>query len=148
MNVFRVRRSTNNNTTSNAPLSIPKENTTTQSEPIIASAIGLIPLDAHDEGDSDLSQVSQPTSRIKILQLHINEVTGMMKSNISKLLERDVKICKLEDQSEELVARSGQFERLATRLKRKMWFKNFKLTAGASVVVIVVVGVVVLAILV
>ncbi len=72
----------------------------------------------------------------------------MMIDNISKAIDREARLDEMERKSEELEAQAGVFRRVATKLKKKFWWKNAKYTVTLAVVAGVVVLVVVLVILV
>ena len=67
-------------------------------------------------------------------QNDVNEVVGIMRDNVEKVLERDAKIGDLEDKSEELMHGSKQFQRSAKTLKNKMWCQNKMWCIGIFVV--------------
>ena len=77
-------------------------------------------------------------------QNEVDEVLGIMKENVGKVLERDQKIENLENSSEALRDGASRFETSAKRLKRKMWWKNMKFMAMLAIVVIAIIVVIVI----
>lgn len=71
----------------------------------------------------------------------VNEVMGIMRNNIDKVLERDTKIQNLDERSAALQDGANQFLQTGTQLKRKMWWKNMKFMIVIGVVSVIVVGV-------
>uniref|UniRef100_A0A069DP05 Putative vesicle-associated membrane protein 2 n=1 Tax=Panstrongylus megistus TaxID=65343 RepID=A0A069DP05_9HEMI len=59
-------------------------------------------------------------------QAHVEEVVGIMRVNIEKVLERDQRLSDLDDRAEALNMSALKFEQQAAKLKRKMWWKNVK----------------------
>lgn len=65
--------------------------------------------------------------RLQESQAQVNEVVGIMRVNVEKVLERDSKLTELDNRADALQQGASQFEQHATRLKRKMWWKNIKM---------------------
>ncbi|XP_065189713.1 vesicle-associated membrane protein 2-like [Sycon ciliatum] len=86
---------------------------------------------------------SSDNSRIEQTQNQVNEVLGIMKNNVDKVLERDAKLGDLEDRAEHLTAGANQFERSAGMIKKKMWWKNVKMMIAVGVVVSIIIAVIV-----
>ena len=51
-----------------------------------------------------------------------------MRTNVTKVLERDEKLSELDNRAEALQYGASQFETQAARLKRKYWWKNCKVS--------------------
>ena len=58
----------------------------------------------------------------------MDEVVGIMKTNVEKVLERDQKLSELDDRADALQQGASQFEVHATKLKRKYWWQNLKVS--------------------
>lgn len=56
----------------------------------------------------------------------MDEVVGIMRTNVEKVLERDQKLSELDDRADALQQGASQFEQQAGKLKRKYWWKNLK----------------------
>ena len=50
-----------------------------------------------------------------------------MRSNVNKVLERDVKLGELDARAENLEAASNSFATSAKRVRKKMWWENLKM---------------------
>lgn len=74
----------------------------------------------------DLGQPSNPNRRLQQTQAQVDEVVGIMKTNVEKVLERDQKLSELDDRADALQQGASQFEVHAGKLKRKYWWKNLK----------------------
>lgn len=69
---------------------------------------------------------SHPNKRLQQTQAQVDEVVGIMKTNVEKVLERDQKLSELDDRADALQQGASQFEVHATKLKRKYWWQNLK----------------------
>ncbi|KFO93428.1 Vesicle-associated membrane protein 1, partial [Buceros rhinoceros silvestris] len=87
-------------------------------------------------GASSPPRLQQPAAPKK-------KVVDILNVNFDKVLERDEKISELDDRVDALQAGASQFESNAGKLKRKYWWKNFKMIIMMGVVCAVVVMVIV-----
>jgi len=91
------------------------------------------------------SQVQQQNAskRLQQTQAQVDEVVGIMRTNVEKVLERDQKLSELDDRADALQQGASQFEQQAGKLKRKFWWKNLKmiliLVAIAIIILIVII---------
>nr|XP_025960661.1 vesicle-associated membrane protein 1 isoform X2 [Dromaius novaehollandiae] len=81
--------------------------------------------------------------RMQQAQAEVAEVVGVMRVNVDKVLERDVILSKLDDRADALRAGASVFESNAAELRRKYWWKNFKMMIMMGVICAVVVLVIV-----
>lgn len=63
----------------------------------------------------------------------VDEVVGIMRTNVEKVLERDQKLSELDDRADALQQGASQFEQQAGKLKRKYWWKNLKVFVTCNV---------------
>lgn len=86
----------------------------------------------------------QQSKRLQQTQAQVDEVVGIMKVNVEKVLERDSKLTQLDDRADALQEGASQFEKSAATLKRKYWWKNLKMMIIiCSIVVILIIIIVV-----
>eukprot|EP00045_Choanoeca_perplexa_P000499 m.14742 g.14742 ORF g.14742 m.14742 type:complete len:101 (-) comp10339_c1_seq1:141-443(-) len=85
------------------------------------------------QGDYQLAQT----------QRQVDEVVGIMRDNMEKVLERDARLGDLEDKSTTLADGASRFESNARKLKRKMWWKNTKFMLILFLVVAVLITIIV-----
>lgn len=81
-------------------------------------------------GDGDLGargQSSISNKKLQQTQAKVDEVVGIMKVNVDKVLERDSKLSELDNRADALQMGAAQFEQQAGKLKRKYWWKNLKM---------------------
>jgi len=79
-------------------------------------------------------------------QQQVNEVVGIMRVNVEKVLERDHKLSELDNRAEILQEGGKRFEQQAQKLKRKYWWQNLKMmiilgVIGVILLIIIIVSV-------
>lgn len=84
--------------------------------------------------------------QLQTTQKQVDDVVVIMKDNINKVLERDQKLGDLESNTEELQVGSQRFQRISTRLKRKMFWKNMKFMLILAAIIILILLVIILVI--
>ena len=57
-------------------------------------------------------------------QAQVDEVVGIMRTNVEKVLERDSKLHHLDERADALQSGASQFEKQAGKLKQKFWLEN------------------------
>lgn len=73
------------------------------------------------------NQQNQAASKkLQQTQAQVDEVVGIMKTNVEKVLERDQKLSELDERADALQQGASQFERNTNILRRRMWCKNVK----------------------
>uniref|UniRef100_T1H6R9 V-SNARE coiled-coil homology domain-containing protein n=1 Tax=Megaselia scalaris TaxID=36166 RepID=T1H6R9_MEGSC len=87
-------------------------------------------------------QQSAASKRLQQTQAKVDEVVGIMKVNVEKVLERDQKLSELDQRADILQQGASQFEQQAGKLKRKQWWANVKM-----MIIMGVIGVVILIII-
>ncbi|VVC36910.1 Synaptobrevin,Synaptobrevin/Vesicle-associated membrane protein [Cinara cedri] len=70
-------------------------------------------------------------------QAKVDEVVGIMKVNVEKVIERDRQISELDVRSSVLQHGASQFQHTATEVKRKMWWKNVRIMIILGIVIAV-----------
>lgn len=83
--------------------------------------------------------------KLSTLQNQVGEVTGVMKQNIEKVLERGDKLDDLVEQSDNLQAGAATFKTTSKRISRKYYWQNKKMMIIIVIVVIVIVTIIILA---
>lgn len=81
-------------------------------------------------------------NRLKQTQAQVDEVVGIMRVNVEKVLERDQKLSELDQRADALQHGASQFEQQAGKLKRKQWWANMKM-----MIIMGIIGVVLLIII-
>jgi vesicle-associated membrane protein 4 len=85
--------------------------------------------------------MNKPNTIINIKD-EVEEVTNIMKDNVNKIIERDVKLNDLEDISDELNESAYTFERKANKLKKIMWWRNKKILCILIIALILFIAIV------
>ncbi|XP_013103847.1 synaptobrevin isoform X2 [Stomoxys calcitrans] len=88
------------------------------------------------------NQQNAASKRLQQTQAKVDEVVGIMRVNVEKVLERDQKLSELGDRADALEQGASQFEQQAGKLKRKQWWANMKM-----MIIMGVIGVVLLIII-
>eukprot|EP00127_Corallochytrium_limacisporum_P001794 Clim_evm1s84 gene=Clim_evmTU1s84 len=76
----------------------------------------------------------QENSALPEVQGQIDEVTGIMRNNMNKVLDREQKLSDLEAGAEGLEVEANRFGRTSRKLKSKYWWQNLKAWLGIFVV--------------
>ena len=84
-------------------------------------------------GPQQMQQV-MAQRRMAQQQAQVNEVCGIMKDNLEKVLERDHKLNELDERADALQDGASQFEKQAGKLKNKFWLQNLKSMIAMGVV--------------
>uniref|UniRef100_A0A914CMN0 V-SNARE coiled-coil homology domain-containing protein n=1 Tax=Acrobeloides nanus TaxID=290746 RepID=A0A914CMN0_9BILA len=82
--------------------------------------------------------------RLQQTQAQVDEVVGIMKVNVEKVLERDQKLSQLDDRADALQEGASQFEKSAATLKRKYWWKNIKMIIIMCAILVILVIIIVM----
>ncbi|XP_031832669.1 vesicle-associated membrane protein synaptobrevin isoform X2 [Nomia melanderi] len=83
-------------------------------------------------------QQAGSTKKLQQTQATVDEVVGIMKVNVEKVLERDQKLSELENRADALQQGATQFEQQAGKLKRKYWWKNLKMMIIIGIICVII----------
>ncbi|CAF3522285.1 unnamed protein product [Rotaria sordida] len=94
------------------------------------------------------SNNTRATDNNSVTTLHnqVQEVVGVMKQNIDKLLDRDVALNNLVTRSDDLQSSATTYNRTANQLHKKYWCKNAKTNICIAGIIITVIFIVILSI--
>merc|ERR1711942_433752 len=87
-------------------------------------------------------KIKMNQSQMESAQSLVNEVVGVMRNNIDKVLERDSKLNDLDYRASNLEASSSMFQQSSRRLRKKYWWQNLKMKlwlGGCSILIILVI---------
>ena len=73
-------------------------------------------------------------------QAQVDEVVGIMRNNVEKVLERDQKLNELDEKADALQDGASQFEKSAGKLKNKFWMENLKMIIIGGLLGLLVLG--------
>ncbi|CAF3946370.1 unnamed protein product, partial [Adineta steineri] len=79
---------------------------------------------------------------VKALHGQVQEVVGVMKQNIDKLLDRDVALNNLVTRADDLQTSATTYNQTTKQLRNKFWWKNAKTNvciAGIVVTVLIII---------
>lgn len=95
-------------------------------------------------GGSSSQDKSGMRDSVAQTQKQVDEVVGIMRVNVEKVLERDQKLSELDSRADALHEGGKKFEQQAQKLKRKYWWKNLKmmiiLGVIGGVILIIIIG--------
>ena len=92
---------------------------------------------------AELMSNNSSADRITALSSHVNEVKQVMSQNIEKVVARGEALTDLEERSELLESSSVEFRNRATKLRRKVMWKNFKLWTVVIFILLLVLAIVI-----
>ena len=80
-------------------------------------------------------------NQLEHTQRQVQEVVGVMRNNIDRVLERDNKLNDLDYRASNLQAHSQVFQQSSRRLKKKYWWQNVKMMIciGVTVTVLIII---------
>jgi len=84
-------------------------------------------------GPAQMQQI-MAQKRMAQQQAQVDEVVGIMRNNVEKVLERDQKLNELDEKADALQDGASQFEKSAGKLKNKFWMENLKTIIACAVV--------------
>ncbi|XP_031629617.1 synaptobrevin-like [Contarinia nasturtii] len=98
-----------------------------------------------NESNSTIGGQNPSQKRLQKTQAQVDEVVGIMRVNVEKVLERDQKLTELDQRADALQTGASQFEQQAGKLKRKQWWANMKMMIvmgciGVFLVIIIIVS--------
>nr|BAK23254.1 synaptobrevin [Gryllus bimaculatus] len=99
-----------------------------------------------DAGGPRNAQQQAAQKRMQQTQAQVEEVVGIMRVNVEKVLERDQKLSELDNRADALQQGASQFEQQANKLKRKFWWKNLKMMIIMGVIAVALIIIVILVI--
>ncbi|KAJ3618701.1 hypothetical protein MTP99_006670 [Tenebrio molitor] len=89
---------------------------------------------------------SRAPSKLEQTQAQVNEVVGIMRVNVEKVLERDQKLSELDSRADALQEGGKRFEQQAQKLKRKYWWKNLKMMIILGIIGLVILIIIIVSI--
>ncbi|XP_017048125.1 synaptobrevin-like [Drosophila ficusphila] len=75
--------------------------------------------------------------RLLDTQAQVDEVVGIMRANVEKVLERDQALSELSERADQLELGASQFVRQSGRLKRKHWWAHVKMICFLGIIVVI-----------
>ncbi|XP_055704395.1 synaptobrevin-1 isoform X2 [Phlebotomus papatasi] len=92
-------------------------------------------------------QANAGNKRLQQTQAQVDEVVGIMRVNVEKVLERDQKLSELDQRADALQHGASQFEQQAGKLKRKHWWANIKMMIIMGVIGVVLLIIIIVSLL-
>lgn len=82
-------------------------------------------------------------NHIHILTQQIDDTVGIMRENINKVAERGERLDSLQDKTDNLAVSAQGFRRGANRVRKQMWWKDFKMKICLIIGIIILIVVIV-----
>jgi len=82
--------------------------------------------------------------QLSTLQNQVGEVTGVMRQNMEKVMERGDKLDDLVDKSDQLQAGASTFKTTSVRISRKYYWQNKKMMIIIGIVVVIIITIIIL----
>lgn len=79
--------------------------------------------------------------KTKRIQSQVDEVTGIMNTNVADAKKRGENLDDLHGKVQDLEVGAGTFQKKAKQVEKNLWYKNMKMTIALTVVVLVIVAV-------
>jgi len=79
--------------------------------------------------------------RLLDTQAQVDEVVGIMRVNVEKVLERDQALLELSERADQLELGASQFVRQSGRLKRKHWWANVKMMIILGIITVILLAI-------
>ena len=90
-------------------------------------------------GPAQMQQI-MAQKRMAQQQAQVDEVVGIMRNNVEKVLERDQKLNELDEKADALQDGASQFEKSAGKLKNKFWIENMKMIIIGGLIGMIILG--------
>ncbi|KAK2747236.1 SNAP receptor, synaptobrevin [Onygenales sp. PD_40] len=89
-------------------------------------------------GSNNPSAQNGGNQRTAALQAQIDDTVGVMRENINKVSQRGENLDSLQDKTDNLAVSAQGFRRGANRVRKQMWWKDFKMR------ICIIVGIIIL----
>lgn len=100
--------------------------------------------DSEEEEIAENALTKVQRKRLQKQTAEVDEVAGIMKVNIDKLLDRGEKLEDLERNAENLNFKAMSFQTTAKKVKTKYWWKNVKFWVLLLLIVLLIVAILVI----
>lgn len=98
--------------------------------------LATIPIGYENIKGSPGQSNNEDTKEEKILQ-KVDQATKTMENNITAATQRGENLDNLQEMSNNIADQSHEFGRTAKQVKRKLWYKNMKMTMCITIVVLI-----------
>ena len=87
----------------------------------------------------------QSNEAMEAARRQVDEVQGIMASNVEKVLEREGKLSSLEERADKLHEGTEQFHKAAVRIKKKHFWENMKMKIIIGVIIALIIIAIIIA---
>ncbi|KAI0002484.1 synaptobrevin [Russula compacta] len=89
---------------------------------------------------------SGPNPKTAAIQAQIDDTVGIMRDNITKVVERQERLDSLQDKTDNLAVSAQGFRRNANRVRKNMWWKDMKMRLIIGIAILVIIAIIVISI--
>ena len=93
----------------------------------------------------EMSTSYQNEDGLAAAKRQVDEVQGIMASNVEKVLEREGKLSHLEERADKLHEGTEQFHKAAVRIKKKHFWENMKMKIIIGVIIALIIIAIIIA---
>lgn len=101
------------------------------------------PYDPYVPSSGAAGSSSATGNKTAAIQAQIDDTVGIMRENINKVAERGERLDTLQDKTDNLAVSAQGFRRGANRVRKQMWWKDFRarmcLIGGVVILLIVII---------
>ncbi|CAD6186856.1 unnamed protein product [Caenorhabditis auriculariae] len=90
-------------------------------------------------GSSETPGGTWNSKRLQQTQAQVNDVIGVMKDNVNKVMEREQHLASLDHRADVLQEGASRFQQSSTSLRKKYWWKNLKMMICLGVLIFFIV---------
>ena len=87
---------------------------------------------------------SNTTTKIQDTQAQVQDVIGVMQSNVERVIQRGDNLDDLSRRADSMQMSAHEFQAQGSAIRKKMWWKNMKMMIAIGVAVAVIVLIIVL----
>jgi len=102
------------------------------------------PYDPYIPSGSGNGVQNSGNQRTAALQAQIDDTVGVMRENINKVSQRGERLDSLQDKTDNLAVSAQGFRRGANRVRKQMWWKDFKMRICLIVGIIILLLVIII----
>ncbi|XP_043230003.1 vesicle-associated membrane protein 4-like [Amphibalanus amphitrite] len=108
---------------------------------------GLLGAEDGSRGDDFFLRGPQPGRQrdsVAAVREQVSEVTGIMRQNVEKIVDRGANLSQLEEQSEHLASTSDDFYISSRQVQRRMYLRDLKMKIALAAVILILMLIIIL----
>ena len=89
-------------------------------------------------------QAGRQRDPVSAVRDQVSEVTGIMRQNVEKIVDRGANLSQLEEQSEHLASTSDDFYISSRQIQRRMYIRDLKMKIALAAVILILMLIIIL----